>query len=140
MFTEFKKFISRGNVVELGVGLILATYFGAIVKSFVDDIVMPPVGQLIAGIDFSELKYKIAERTLEDGSSQPVTINYGLFINTVITFFIVALAVFLLTKIYNNFLQKKKAEPAAAEAAPTSQEQLLMEIRDAIREQNRIKE
>lgn len=136
MLTEFKKFISRGNVVELGVGLILATYFGAIVKSFVDDIVMPPVGQLIAGIDFSQLKYKIAEQTLENGTVQPVTINYGLFINHIITFFIVAMAVFMLTKLYNNFLQKKKQEPAAAEAAPTSQEQLLMEIRDAIKQQN----
>ncbi|UII19058.1 large-conductance mechanosensitive channel protein MscL [Fulvivirga ligni] len=136
MLKEFKKFISRGNVVELGVGLILATYFGAIVKSFVDDIVMPPIGQLIAGIDFSQLKYKIAEQTLENGTVQPVTINYGVFINNIITFFIVAMAVFMLTRIYNNFLQKKKQEPAAAEAAPTSQEQLLMEIRDAIKQQN----
>ncbi|GAA0190369.1 large-conductance mechanosensitive channel protein MscL [Fulvivirga kasyanovii] len=136
MFKEFKKFISRGNVVELAVGLIMATYFGAIVKSFVDDIIMPPVGQLIAGVDFSRLNYVIGEKTLEDGTMQEVTINYGTFLNHIITFFIVSLAVFAVAKIYNNYLKKKKEEPAEAEKGPTSQEQLLMEIRDAIREKN----
>lgn len=134
MFKEFKEFISRGNVVELAIGLIMATYFGVIVKSLVDDIIMPPVGRLIAGVDFTRLKYKIGIQTLEDGSIQDVAINYGKFLNNILTFLIVSLAAFLIAQAYNNFLKKKKKEPATAEKAPTSQEQLLMEIRDAIKE------
>ena len=91
LIQEFKKFVSKGNVIELAVGLILATYFGAIVKSFVNDIIMPPVGYLIAGVDFSELTITVSEKILADGTVEAVTINYGVFINTVITFFIVAI-------------------------------------------------
>lgn len=134
MLREFKEFISRGNVIELAVGLIMATYFGAIVKSLVDDIIMPPIGKLIAGIDFSRLKYVIGRRTLEDGTLEEITVNYGNFLNNIITFFIVSFAVFVVARAYNNFLRKKKEEPATGEKAPTSQEQLLMEIRDAVRE------
>ncbi len=136
MIKEFKDFIARGNVLELAVGLILATYFGAIVKSFVDDIIMPPIGQMIAGVDFSELKLAIGEKTLEDGTIEAVTINYGTFINTIITFIIVGFAVFLVVKAYNNFLKKKEASPAPAEPpAPSNQEKLLMEIRDLLKNQ-----
>lgn len=134
MFKEFKEFISRGNVVELAIGLIMATYFGAIVKSLVDDIIMPPVGRLIAGVDFIRLQYKIGTQTLEDGTIQDVAINYGKFLNNILTFLIVSLAAFFIAQAYNNFLKRKKKEPATAEKAPTSQEQLLMEIRDAIKE------
>lgn len=136
MLKDFKEFISRGNVVELAVGLIMATYFGAIVKSLVDDIIMPPIGKLIAGIDFNRLQYQIGTKTLEDGSVEAVTIKYGTFLNHIITFLIVSLAAFMIAKAYNNFLKRKKEEPPTAEKAPTSQEQLLMEIRDAIREKN----
>lgn len=137
MLKEFKEFIARGNVLELAVGLILATYFGAIVKSFVDDIIMPPVGQLIAGVDFSELKYAIAEKTLEDGTIEAVTINYGTFINTVLTFIIVGFAVFMVVKAYNNFLKKKEEAPAPADPpAPSNEEKLLMEIRDLLSKQD----
>jgi len=134
MFQEFKKFISRGNVIELAVGLILATYFGAIVKSLVDDIIMPPIGYLIAGIDFSDLKIKIADRVLTDGTMQAVTINYGVFINSIITFLIVSFSIFLIVKAYNNVLKRGEKE-AAAPPAPTTQEKLLMEIRDLLKEQ-----
>lgn len=136
MFKEFKQFIARGNVIELAVGLIMATYFGAIIKSFVDDIIMPPLGQLIAGIDFTNLKHEIGQRTLEDGTVKEISINYGLFLNHILTFIIVSFAVFIVAKAYNDYLRKKKEQPPAAEAAPTSQEQLLIEIRDAIRGKN----
>lgn len=136
MFKQFKQFIARGNVVELAVGLIMATYFGAIVKSLVDDIIMPPLGQLIAGIDFTNLKFEIGKRTMEDGTVQDVSINYGAFLNHILTFIAISFAVFMVAQLYNNYLKKKKSEPAAAEEAPTSQEQLLIEIRDAIRNKN----
>lgn len=137
MIKEFKEFIARGNVLELAVGLIMATYFGSIVKSFVDDIIMPPIGQMIAGVDFSQLKLTIGQKTLEDGTIQAVTINYGNFINTIITFIIVAFAVFIVVKLYNNFLKKKKVEePSPAPPAPTTQEKLLIEIRDLLKSQN----
>lgn len=132
MIKEFKEFIARGNVLELAVGLILATYFGAIVKSFVDDIIMPPIGQIIAGVDFSELKLIIGEKTLEDGTLESVAINYGNFINTIITFIIVGFAVFMVVRAYNNFLKKKQDEPATTPPAPSNQEQLLIEIRDLL--------
>jgi len=135
MIKEFKEFIARGNVLELAVGLIMATYFGAIVKSFVEDVIMPPIGQLIAGVDFSSLKLAIGERTLEDGTVEAVTINYGMFINTIITFIIVSFAVFIVIKAYNNFLKKKQDETPAEPPAPSNEEKLLMEIRDLLKNQ-----
>lgn len=132
MINEFKTFVSRGNVMELAVGLILATYFGAIVKSLVNDIIMPPVGYLIAGVDFAELKITVAERMLEDGTVELVTINYGLFLNTILTFLIVAAAIFLVIKAYNNFMKKEEAKPDPKPAEPGKEEKLLMEIRDIL--------
>lgn len=130
--SEFKTFISRGNVIELAVALIMATYFGAIVKSFVDDIILPPIGYLIAGIDFTQLRLKIADRTLTDGTVENITINYGNFLNTVVTFLIVSLAIFMVVKVYNNFMKKEDAKPAEP-PAPSTQEKLLMEIRDLLK-------
>ena len=138
---EFKKFIAKGNVMELAVGLILATYFGAIVKSFVNDILMPPIGKLLGGVDFSELKYVISEGTADtaegagDGIAE-VAINYGVFINTIITFLIVAFAVFMVVKAYNAMLdkmRKKEEEVPAPSPVPTSEEKLLEEIRDLLK-------
>lgn len=135
IINEFKTFISRGNVLELAVGLIMATYFGAIVQSFVHDIIMPPVIYLIAGVDFSELKLFVAERTLDDGTVEWVTINYGAFLNNVITFITVALAIFSVMKMYNNFMKRKAAEPEQAQPPkPGKEEKLLMEIRDLLAE------
>jgi large conductance mechanosensitive channel len=132
MLKEFKAFISRGNVLDLAVGLIMATYFGAIVKSFVDDILMPPIGMLIGGVDFAELKMKISEKTAEDGTITEVFINYGSFVNTIITFVIVAFAIFMIVKAYNK-MQAKKEEAPAAPPAPSKEEQLLTEIRDLLK-------
>lgn len=136
---EFKKFIAKGNVVEMAVGLIMATYFGAIVKSLVNDIIMPPVGKILGGVDFSKLKYVIQE-AVEAAEGQEavaeVAITYGVFINTIITFIIVAFAIFMVVKGYNNLKEKmaKKEEAApAAPPAPSKEEVLLTEIRDLLK-------
>ena len=138
---EFKKFISKGNVMEMAVGLIMATYFGAIVKSLVNDILMPPIGLLLGGVDFSKLKFliqaEIPESVAGAGDSvAEVAINYGMFINSIITFLIVAYAVFMVVKAYNHMkdrLEKKEAESPAAPPAPTKEEILLTEIRDLLK-------
>lgn len=136
LLKEFKKFISRGNVIELAVGLIMATYFGAIVKSFVDDIIMPPVGYLIAGVDFADLKLKIADKVLADGTLKAITINYGTFINTIITFLIVSAAIFMVARMYNNFMKKEETKTEPKPAPPSKEELILSEIRDLLKEQN----
>lgn len=137
---EFKKFISRGNVVDMAVGLILATYFGAIIKSLVNDIIMPPIGQFLGGVDFSDMKYIIqpeSEGSLNE--SDPVAeiaIYYGQFINTIITFIIVAFAIFMVVKLYNKMkekMEKKEAEEPSTPPVPTKEEILLTEIRDLLK-------
>ncbi len=141
MLKEFKEFISKGNVIEMAVGLIMATYFGAIIKSLVDDIIMPPIGKLMGGVDFSQLKYVIQDTVLEssegagDGLAE-VAISYGIFINTIITFIIVAFAIFMVVKAYNNMkakMAKKEEEEPEALAAPSKEEVLLGEIRDLLK-------
>lgn len=135
MLKEFRDFISKGNVIDLAVGLIMATYFGAIVKSMVDDLLMPVIGKLIGGVDFQDMKHVLVEQTLKaDGAvdQAEVAIRYGMFINNVITFIIVAFAVFLLVKGYNRLKKKKEAAPAAP-AGPTKDQELLMEIRDLLK-------
>lgn len=132
---EFKKFISKGNVVELAVGLIMATYFGAIVKSLVNDIIMPPVGKLLGGVDFAALKYIIQQGVEADGTAE-IAIRYGQFINTIITFLIVSFSIFLVVKLYNNIKEKLAAEgekAPAAPPAPSKEEELLTEIRDLLK-------
>lgn len=141
MLKEFKEFIQRGNVLELAVGFIMATYFGAIVKSLVNDIIMPPIGLAIGGVDFAQLKV-----VLKDGSPAimngeevvspevaEVAIMYGNFINIVLTFIIVAFVVFLVVKMYNNYLKKKEEAPDPAPVKPTVEVELLTEIRDALK-------
>lgn len=133
MLKEFKTFIAKGNVIELAVGLIMATYFGAIVKSFVNDIIMPPVGKAMGGVDFSELKVVIQEATVESGEEvAEIAIMYGNFINTIVTFVIVALCVFLIVKGYNKLKRKEVAAPSAP-PIPTKEEVLLTEIRDLLK-------
>jgi len=137
MFKEFKQFISKGNVVEMAVGLIMAVYFGAIVKSLVDHIIMPPIGLLLGNVDFSSLKIVLQEATMNGDVEIPeVAISYGLFINTIITFLIVALAIFLVVKGYNKVkdnMKKKEEEAPAAPPAPPKEEVLLTEIRDLLK-------
>jgi large conductance mechanosensitive channel len=138
---EFKKFISKGNVMEMAVGLIMATYFGAIVKSLVNDVIMPPVGLLMGGVDFAELKYVIQPAIAETAAGAgdevaEVAVNYGAFINTIITFLIVAWAIFMVVKAYNKMkerMEKKKEEAPAAPPAPSKEEVLLTEIRDLLK-------
>ncbi len=134
MLKEFKSFISKGNVVDMAVGLIMAVYFGAIVKSLVNDIIMPPIGMLMGGVDFSQLKFVIQEAGTDAAGKEltEVAINYGTFLNTIITFIIVAFAIFMIVKAYNN-MKKKEEEKPAAPPTPTKQEILLMEIRDLMK-------
>ena len=137
MLKEFKSFISKGNVVEMAVGLIMALYFGAIVKSLVDHIIMPPIGMLLGNVDFSNLKIVLAEATMNGDTAVPeVAISYGIFINTIITFFIVSFCIFLVVKGYNKMkenMEKKEEEAPAAPPVPTKEELLLTEIRDLLK-------
>ena len=135
LMKAFKKFINKGNVIELAVGLIMATYFGAIVKSLVNDIIMPPVGKLIGGIDFASFKYVIQPAVEAEGTVE-IAISYGVFINTIITFLIVAFAIFLVVRFYNKLKDKFEAEKEVASAAPpapSKEEVLLTEIRDLLK-------
>jgi large conductance mechanosensitive channel len=122
MWKEFKEFIMRGNVVDLAVGIIIGAAFGKIVTSFVNDIIMPPIGLLLGKVDFSNLFINLSGQpyaTLAEAKEAgAATINYGLFINTVIDFLIVALAVFLVVRAVNRLRRK----PEAAPAAPTTKE------------------
>jgi len=137
MIQEFKKFISKGNVVEMAVGLIMAVYFGAIVKSLVDHIIMPPIGMLLGNVDFSNLKLVLQEATTNGDVVVPeVAISYGLFLNTIITFIIVAFAIFMVVKGYNKMkasVEKKEEEAPAAPPEPSKEEVLLAEIRDLLK-------
>jgi large conductance mechanosensitive channel len=137
MFKEFKSFISKGNVVEMAVGLIMALYFGAIVKSLVDHIIMPPIGLLLGNVDFSNLKIVLKAAAVSGDTTIPeVAISYGMFINTIITFLIVAFCIFLVIKGYNKMketLEKKEEEAPAAPPVPTKEEMLLTEIRDLLK-------
>ena len=134
MLKEFKEFAMKGNLVDLAVGFILGGAFGTIVKSLVDDILMPPLGLLLGGVDFADLKYVIQPATVEGGEVAEVAINYGLFINNCISFLIVAFAMFMIIKAMNN-LKKKEEEAPAAPPEPSTEEKLLTEIRDLLAKQ-----
>lgn len=121
---EFREFAVKGNVVDMAVGIIIGAAFGKIVNSLVSDVLMPPLGLAVGGMDFSELKV-----ILPTGRTPPVEIKYGVFINTMVDFVIVAIAVFLLVKGVNALRRKHEAAPAA----PSAQEKLLTEIRDLLK-------
>jgi large conductance mechanosensitive channel len=125
---EFKEFAMRGNVVDLAVGVIIGAAFGKIVTSLVTDIIMPPIGILTGGIDFKDLKYVLKPAV---DKTPETAINYGLFINNVIDFIIVAFCIFLIVKGINSLKKKEEAAPAAP-PAPTKEEVLLTEIRDLL--------
>jgi len=129
MIKEFRDFAMRGNVVDLAVGIIIGAAFGKIVSSFVNDILMPPIGIALGGVDFKDLSVTLKDAV---GDVAAVTWNYGSFIQTVVDFVIVAFAIFLLIKALNSM--KKKAEEAPpAPLAPTGEELLLREIRDLLK-------
>lgn len=134
---EFKEFAVKGNAVDMAIGVIIGGAFGKIVTSIVDDIIMPPIGWLIGGVNFSDLKYTLPSVDLGVEQLAPATINYGNFIQTTFDFVIIAFCVFLLVKGINRLARKdaKKEAPAPAPAPePTNEEKLLAEIRDLLKD------
>ena len=133
LFSEFREFAARGNVVDLAVGVIIGASFGKIVTSLVDQVVMPPIGLLLGKVDFSKLEWVLVPEDPATVAVEKVAIQYGAFINTLIQFLIVAFVVFLLVKVINRLRREQAAQPEAAPAAPTPTEALLAEIRDELR-------
>lgn len=136
MFKEFKEFIMRGNVLDLAVAVIIGAAFGAIVTSLVNDIIMPPIGVLLGGVDFSNLFINLSGETYESLAAAQeagaATINYGVFLNTIINFLIVAFAIFMIVRTANR-MQKQEEEAPAAPPEPSAEEKLLAEIRDLLK-------
>lgn len=132
---EFKEFAVKGNAVDMAVGVIIGGAFGKIVTSIVNDIIMPPIGYIIGGVNFSDLKYELPKAVVQGVELAPATINYGTFIQTILDFIIVAFCVFMMVKGINRLSRKKKEEPAAPapEPAPSAEEKLLEEIRDLLK-------
>ncbi|MGM8225319.1 large-conductance mechanosensitive channel protein MscL [Cellvibrio sp. ARAG 10.3] len=132
MIKEFKEFAVKGNVVDMAVGIVIGAAFGKIVTSVVGDVIMPPIGLLIGGVDFSDLAIVLKEATAE---APAVTIGYGKFIQTVLDFTIVAFAIFIVVKGINRLKRKEEAAPTPpANPAPSKEELLLTEIRDLLRD------
>lgn len=131
---EFKEFAMRGNVVDMAIGIVIGGAFGRIVSSFVNDVIMPPIGLLIGGVDFSDLKILLKQATVDAAGDEvaAVTLNYGVFIQTAIDFIIIAFAIFMVVKAMNA-MKKKEEEKPAAPAAPPKEEVLLTEIRDLLK-------
>ena len=134
VFGEFRAFISRGNVVDLAVGVIIGAAFGKIVTSLVEQIVMPPIGLLVGRVDFAQLKIVLVQADPAVKRAE-VAIAYGAFLNTVIQFLIVAFVVFMMVKLVNSLRRKDAAAPPAVPPAPTPTEILLTEIRDLLKKQ-----
>ena len=130
---EFREFISRGNVVDLAIGVIIGAAFNGIIKSLVDQVIMPPIGLMTGGVDFSELEWVLRAENVATAEVEKVAIQYGAFINTLIQFLIVAWVVFLMVKGINSLRRQRAAEPDPAPAAPTPTEALLTEIRDELK-------
>lgn len=132
MLQEFKKFIMRGNVVDLAVAVVIGAAFSRIVNSLVNDVLMPFLGILVGGINFTNLKIVIREG---QGEAAELAFNYGMFIQSIIDFLIIAFTIFLIIKWINSMKKKKEEEPAAP-PAPSKEEMLLEEIRDILRTKN----
>ncbi|NLC30800.1 MAG: large-conductance mechanosensitive channel protein MscL [Candidatus Moranbacteria bacterium] len=126
MLKEFKQFAMKGNVVDLAVGVIIGTAFGKIVSSFVSDIVMPPLGVLTGGVDFSQLAWTLKAATK---TAPAVAMNYGMFINAVVDFLIISFSIFIVIKQLDKFKKKEEAKPTE----PTKEVKLLTEIRDLLK-------
>ena len=138
---EFKEFAVKGNVMDMAVGVIIGGAFGKIVTSMVNDIIMPPIGLLVGGVDFTDMKITLKQQVLDAAGevlSPAVTWNYGAFVQQVVDFTILAFCVFLMVKVMNTINKKKKEEPAPAPAPapapePSAEEKLLTEIRDLLK-------
>lgn len=129
LMKEFKEFAVKGNAIDMAVGIVLGIAFGKIITSLVSDIIMPPIGILIGGVNFANLVIILKEAT---GSAKAVTLNYGVFIDTIIQFIIIAFSIFIVVKAINS-MKKKKEEKPAAPPIPPRQEVLLAEIRDLLK-------
>ncbi len=132
ILSEFREFIARGNVVDLAVGVIIGGAFGKIVTALVEDVVMPPIGLLMSGVDFSHMSWVLKVDNPATKVDEMVAIQYGAFLNTVIQFLIVAWVIFLLVKGVNTLRRAQAAEPPAP-PAPSVEETLLAEIRDLLK-------
>lgn len=141
MVSEFKEFAMRGNVIDMAVGIVIGGAFGKIVSSFVNDVIMPPIGMLTGGVDFSDLKLTLQEGVAAVAATDTteaveavseVSINYGMFINTVLDFIIIAFAIFMVIKAMNSAKKKEEAAPPPAPPEPSKEEKLLAEIRDIL--------
>ena len=130
LLSEFKTFAMRGNVVDMAVGIIIGAAFGKVVSSFVNNIVMPPLGVLIGGVNFTDLSIVLKEA---EGDVAEVAIGYGLFIQSVVDFIIIAAAIFVAVRVMNSLKKKEEAAPAAP-PAPSKEEVLLTEIRDLLKD------
>ena len=131
---EFKEFAVKGNVIDMAVGIVIGAAFGKIVSSFVGDVIMPPIGVLVGGVDFTNLAIVLKEATADKPA---VLLNYGKFIQTVIDFTIIAFAIFIAIKGINSLKRKKEAAPEAPPVL-TKEEMLLTEIRDLLKDQKKI--
>lgn len=137
MLKEFKEFAVKGNMIDMAIGIVIGAAFGAIVSSLVDDVIMPPIGLLLGGVDFSQLfvvldgegSFNTIEQAKEAGA---VTWNIGLFINAIIKFVIIALALFMVVKAMNKLQRQAEEEPPAAPVEPPADIKLLQEIRDLL--------
>ncbi|MGB8636360.1 MAG: large-conductance mechanosensitive channel protein MscL [Rhodanobacteraceae bacterium] len=132
MMSEFKEFAVKGNVIDMAVGIVIGAAFGTIVKSLVSDVIMPPIGLVLGGIDFSKLKW-VLQAAGADGKGG-VSINYGSFINTIITFIIIAFSIFMVIKAMNSMKRKEEEKPAEQATVPADVA-LLTEIRDELKKQ-----
>ena len=129
IMSEFKSFAIKGNAIDMAVGIVVGAAFGKIVSSFVGDIIMPPIGMLLGGVDFKDLTMVLQEATV---NSAAVAIKYGSFIQTMVDFTIIAFAIFMVVRGINSLKKKEEAAPAAA-PKPTKEEVLLTEIRDLLK-------
>lgn len=140
LVNEFKQFAVKGNAVDMAVGVIIGGAFGKIVSSIVNDLIMPPIGWIIGGVNFTDLKVTLPSIDMGIEKLEPATINYGNFIQTTFDFLIISICVFLMLRAINKLAKKndeskKQAEQAKA-AEPSKEEKLLTEIRDLLKEQN----
>ena len=134
---DFKAFAMRGNVMDMAVGVIIGGAFGKIITSVVSDIIMPPIGWLVGGVNFTDLKWEMKPAQEIDGVMQEaVTLNYGNFLQTAFDFIIIAISIFIFIRLISK-LSRKKEEAPAAPPAPSKEEVLLTEIRDLLKEQNK---
>jgi len=129
MMKEFKEFAMRGNVIDMAVGIVIGGAFGKIINSLVQDVIMPPIGVLLGGVDFSKMGVVVKEAS---ETAEAVVLKYGVFMNTIIEFIIVAFAIFIVVKAMNAMKKKEEAIPAAP-PSPTKEETLLTEIRDLLK-------